>query len=135
MRTFAGNEYKTDSGLIWLVLKKSRFNGEIITMTELATKKLKEAIEKEGNPSLGLRIKANKDANGAVSYSLELEDKSKKDEIVTKNNGIRFLIDRESAKLIRGSKIDYSSNLLRKGFIISNPNMSCGCGPSCGCSS
>ena len=56
-------------------------------------------------------------------------DKNPKDEDFKFNN---ILIDKTSADLLKGSEVDYASELIGDSFKISNPQSksSCGCGVS-----
>ena len=56
-------------------------------------------------------------------------DKNPKDEDLKFNN---ILIDKASADLLKGSEVDYASELIGDSFKISNPQSksSCGCGVS-----
>jgi iron-sulfur cluster assembly protein len=72
---------------------------------------------------------------------LTLEKDVSEDDIVTETGGIRLLVDSESAPLMEGVQIDYIDDLMRSGFVITNPNMTaggcgsggCACGGQCGC--
>ena len=46
--------------------------------------------------------------------------------------GLSYLVDRKSLKLLDGSEIDFDDGLTGKGFEIRNPNAqsTCGCGKS-----
>jgi iron-sulfur cluster assembly accessory protein len=50
------------------------------------------------------------------------------------SNGITVFLDLKSAIYVSGSVIDYTSTLMRRGFVINNPNAttSCSCGDSFG---
>ena len=56
-------------------------------------------------------------------------DKNPKDEDITFNN---IIIDKTSADLLKGSEVDFASDLIGDSFKISNPQSksSCGCGVS-----
>ena len=56
-------------------------------------------------------------------------DKNPKDEDLKFNN---IIIDKTSADLLKGSEVDYASDLIGDSFKISNPQSksSCGCGVS-----
>jgi iron-sulfur cluster assembly accessory protein len=47
-------------------------------------------------------------------------------------DGVKVLIDPQSAEFLQGSVVDYNEGLTGAGFHISNPNAarSCGCGTS-----
>ena len=56
------------------------------------------------------------------------------DERQIESNGIRVLLDLKSAIYVSGSVVDYTTTLMRRGFVIKNPNATstCSCGDSFG---
>jgi iron-sulfur cluster assembly protein len=56
----------------------------------------------------------------------------KADDIHFELHGIQILVDKESAPILQGTKIDYKQSMMGGGFTIENPNAiaSCGCGSS-----
>jgi iron-sulfur cluster assembly protein len=54
------------------------------------------------------------------------------DQIVYHEPPVRIVAQRDQAALLNGLSIDYSTDLVRSGFRLSNPNnaQSCGCGAS-----
>ena len=50
------------------------------------------------------------------------------------SNGITVYLDLKSAIYVSGSVIDYTTSLMRRGFVIKNPNATstCSCGDSFG---
>ena len=57
---------------------------------------------------------------------------AEEDDIISEFDGIRVLVDPDSARYIEGSSIDYHEGLMGAGFTVDNPNAvsSCGCGHS-----
>jgi iron-sulfur cluster assembly accessory protein len=51
---------------------------------------------------------------------------------VIERDGVKFFVDEDSARLLRGSTLDYYDALAGAGFQIVNPNAArtCGCGSS-----
>ncbi len=98
-------------------------------LTRRAAERVKEYIGKEGNPSLGLRVKAEKDECGCLSYSLALEDGPAKDDMVLKDYDLRIFVDPATADLLRGATIDYVRTSKGEGFRIGGG----ACGPECSC--
>ncbi len=109
----------------------------VITLTSVAAQKIKAFIQNEGygTQSTGIGVKAQEDANGRIIYDLELVDIHGKDHLIVEEKGVRLYLDPDSAKHLEGSKIDYINTDDGSGFVIINPNVSCGCGPDCGCQS
>ena len=65
-------------------------------------------------------------------YKFDFEESRNKDDIIIETPKIKVLIDDTSLNLIKGSKIDYVTELIGSSFKISNPiaSSSCGCGTS-----
>ena len=65
-------------------------------------------------------------------YRFDFENNKKVDDIIIKTPKISVLIDNTSLNFIKGSKIDYVTELIGSSFKISNPQAasSCGCGTS-----
>ncbi len=60
------------------------------------------------------------------------EEAPREGDTVIHENGIRVLVDPQSARFLKGSKLDYVESLQGSGFSIDNPNSSgsCACGAS-----
>ena len=65
-------------------------------------------------------------------YKFDFDNKKKDEDIMITTPKINILIDDTSLNFIKGSKIDYVSELIGSSFKISNPqaSSSCGCGSS-----
>ena len=65
-------------------------------------------------------------------YKFDFSKKKNEDDIILEYKNVKILIDKISIELIKGSKIDYVSELIGSSFKISNPqaSSSCGCGTS-----
>ncbi|BCJ86525.1 hypothetical protein skT53_15100 [Effusibacillus dendaii] len=59
-------------------------------------------------------------------------DRAKEQDQVFTENGVKVLVDMNSAQYLNGAEVDYVDSLMGAGFKISNPNAtsSCGCGSS-----
>ena len=110
----------------------------MITVSELASEKLRGIMEEEGQPESALRIIVVPSPHGGAQYMLSLERETKEDDSVIDAYGVKILVDSDSLPLLEGSEIDYVEGLMRSGFVISNPNFmaeggGCACGGQCGC--
>ena len=103
-----------------------------ITLTPLAMGKVQEIMEQEANPSLGLRVYVAGGGCSGLQYGMALDDSAVEDDYVVTMDGIRVLVDAESARFLQGSEIDYVDSLMGAGFTVNNPNAvsTCGCGHS-----
>jgi iron-sulfur cluster assembly protein len=106
----------------------------VINISPLAAEKLKAILVEQGEEDASLRVILMPGANGGAQYMLALEQEPKVDDMVVRMEGVRILIDPDSAPLMEGAEIDYMDGLMRSGFVINNPNIqSGGCGEGCGC--
>ena len=109
----------------------------MITVTGMATEKLRAILEEEGQPEAALRVIVVPQGGGA-QYMLALEEGLAADDLLLHDDGVRVITDVDSAPLLDGAEIDYTEDLMRSGFVITNPNIAtvvggCACGGSCGC--
>ena len=98
--------------------------------TPKAGKKLIELAKKDNKAAI-LRVEVV--AGGCAGFQYKLDfDKEKKSDVRIESQGVVFVMDNDSEKLIKGAKIEYLDTLNESGFRISNPNAeeSCGCGKS-----
>ena len=65
-------------------------------------------------------------------YKFDFENKKKKEDLIIQTPKVNVLIDDISLNFIKGSKIDYVTELIGSSFKITNPqaSSSCGCGTS-----
>lgn len=110
----------------------------MITLTDLASEKLQEVLREEGQPEAALRLLVMPGPHGGAQYMLSLENEVKGEDTVVHANGVRIVVDRDSAPLLEGTEIDYVEGLMRSGFVINNPNFmtegdGCACGGQCSC--
>ena len=104
-----------------------------VTLTETASKKLKELIEKNGSmESTYLRVYVAGGGCSGMSYGLALDSKVHDGDEVVHDNGIRVVVDSNSKEYVDGSNVDYVESVAGSGFMLSNPNnvSTCGCGKS-----
>src|SRR5437762_10803222 len=103
----------------------------MISLSSGATTELKRLIQKETKPELGLRIGVRAGGCSGMSYMLGF-DTARADDAVEEHDGIKVLVDPQSAAYLAGIELDYVDGLQGKGFTFKNPNAtrSCGCGES-----
>lgn len=100
-------------------------------VTESAIKEFKRALSEAADPTDLVRISAQGGGCSGVKYSLFFVDK---DDFVENRDaaedydGLKVVIDKQSAFLLDGTTIDWSEGP-EKGFKFDNPNTkkSCGC--------
>ncbi len=101
-----------------------------LLVTNNAAKKIIELSKKKEKKML--RISVTGGGCQGFQYNLDMEDKSKKKDIIIKKNNALVVIDQNSLNLIKGSEIDFVEDLIGSRFKINNPKAtsSCGCGTS-----
>jgi iron-sulfur cluster assembly protein len=103
----------------------------MIHVTEPAFRQLQVIVSEQEDPTKGLRIYVENGGCAGLQYGMGLGHAREGDEIIERD-GLKVIIDGESAHFLNGSTIDYSDDLAGAGFRINNPNAvrSCGCGTS-----
>ena len=98
-----------------------------IKFTDKAIKQINSLLTQKDKGSF-FRIAIKGGGCSGFKYDFSF-DKNPKDEDLKFNN---ILIDKTSADLLKGSEVDYASELIGDSFKISNPQSksSCGCGVS-----
>ncbi len=105
-----------------------------LAVTDKAVEKIKEFMAKDGKdkPNLALRLYIAGGGCSGFRYGMAFDDKTNGDDRVVESNGVKLVVDAESARMIDGSEIDYVENVMGSGFMVNNPNATetCGCGQS-----
>jgi iron-sulfur cluster assembly protein len=103
-----------------------------VTITDRAAEKAKVLLEQRGMPQGALRVFVVGGGCSGYQYGMAIAQDAEADDIVLEENGVRLLVDPDSAKLLSGAEVDYVEDLMKSGFQIFNPNAakSCACGSS-----
>ena len=104
----------------------------IVTLTESAASRIKEMMEDEGRSTSFLRVGIKGGGCSGLTYGMGFDDELKDEDQQFEQQGIKVVVDAESAPLLKGTVIDFKQNMMGGGFTIDNPNAiaSCGCGSS-----
>jgi iron-sulfur cluster assembly protein len=104
----------------------------LVTITDKAVEKAKALLEARELPQGALRVFVAGGGCSGYQYGMALARSAEEDDIVIEQDGVRVLVDPESAQYLRGAEIDYVDDLMKSGFSIYNPNAvkSCACGSS-----
>ena len=105
---------------------------EMITITDTAAEKAKKLISEKGVEGGALRVFVAGGGCSGYQYGMALAQEAEEDDFVIERDGIRLVVDPESAPLLKGAEIDYVEDVMKSGFTIFNPNAvkSCACGSS-----
>jgi iron-sulfur cluster assembly accessory protein len=103
----------------------------VITMTPTAAGKVRELLQQENDPTLGLRVFVAGGGCSGLQYGMTLDEEQEGDTVISME-GIKVFVDDMSVGYINGSEIDFVDSLMGAGFTVNNPNAvsSCGCGQS-----
>ncbi|MDJ0954922.1 MAG: iron-sulfur cluster assembly accessory protein [Acidimicrobiia bacterium] len=104
-----------------------------VTLTSSAAAKVQELIQAEGDAALSLRLAVRPGGCSGFSYDMYFDSSVDDTDIVNETDGVRVIVDSESASMVGGATIDFRDGGLQgAGFAINNPNeqRSCGCGQS-----
>ena len=104
-----------------------------VTLTSGAAAKVLELIQAEGDESLALRLAVRPGGCSGFSYDMFFDSAVDDSDIVNMTDGVRVVVDAESAVMVGGATVDFRDGGLQgAGFAINNPNeqKSCGCGES-----
>jgi iron-sulfur cluster assembly accessory protein len=108
--------------------------GVALTITDRAAEEVRKFITGEQVPAetAGLRISVLPGGCSGFKYSLNIEERSLEDDLVTEVNGVRVFVDGFSLQYLNGITVDYTSSMQGSGFTFHNPNATggCGCGSS-----
>lgn len=101
-----------------------------LTITKQAAVKIKQILEQ--TKKTALRVSVVPGGCSGHRYSMEVTEKSDKEDLVFEEHGAKVFIDKKSLATINGSQVDYVDSLQGAGFKITNPNAkaTCGCGES-----
>lgn len=113
-------------------VREERKVGSMINVTEQAAYQIKDMLKDAEDGEKYVRLAVHGGGCSGLSYGLGFEREPNEDDTVLEFFGVEFVIDKESAPVVKGVKIDYKQSMLGGGFTIDNPNAiaSCGCGSS-----
>ena len=107
-------------------------NEKLIKVTEAAAAKLTALLTRQGRAGGALRVAVIGGGCSGLQYKMDLVDGPKARDILVESGGVRVVVDMKSALFVSGSELDYSEELQKGGFKVSNPNAvaHCSCGES-----
>jgi iron-sulfur cluster assembly accessory protein len=107
-------------------------NERLIKVSENASRKLMSLLEKQGRSNGALRIAVIGGGCSGLQYKMDLVDGPANRDILVQTSDVRVVVDPKSALFVSGSLLDYSDDLQKGGFKVTNPNAvaHCSCGES-----
>jgi iron-sulfur cluster assembly accessory protein len=107
-------------------------NERLIKVMEKASHKLRSLLEQQGRQKGALRLAVIGGGCSGLQYKMDLVDGPADRDILVESAGVRVVVDPKSALFVSGSILDYSDDLQKGGFQVTNPNAvaHCSCGQS-----
>jgi iron-sulfur cluster assembly accessory protein len=107
-------------------------NERLVKVTENASRKLVSLLEKQGRTNGALRVAVIGGGCSGLQYKMDLVDGPANRDILVQSCNVRVVVDPKSALFVSGSLLDYSDDLQKGGFKVTNPNAvaHCSCGES-----
>ncbi|HWN24621.1 MAG TPA: iron-sulfur cluster assembly accessory protein [Candidatus Sulfotelmatobacter sp.] len=107
-------------------------NERLVKVTEAASRKLASLLEEKGKPNGALRLAVIGGGCSGLQYTMDLVEGPANRDILIQASDVRVVVDPKSALFVSGSVLDYSDDLQKGGFKVTNPNAvaHCSCGES-----
>jgi iron-sulfur cluster assembly protein len=107
-------------------------NEKLCRVTDAASGRLTSLLTKQGRPNGALRVAVIGGGCSGLQYKMDLVDGPLSRDILIPSKGVNIVIDPKSALFVSGSELDYSDDLQKGGFKVTNPNAvaHCSCGES-----
>jgi iron-sulfur cluster assembly accessory protein len=107
-------------------------NEKLVKVTGTASAKLTSLLTRQGRPQGALRVAVIGGGCSGLQYKMDLVDGPANRDILVESAGVKVVIDPKSALFVSGSLLDFSDDLQKGGFKVTNPNAvaHCSCGES-----
>jgi Fe/S biogenesis protein NfuA len=98
---------------------------EIVQFTDAARERVLAFIAEDPAEGLAVRVSVQNPSPVAPQYEMALIEPDERDagDLAYTHDGIDVVVDRESAKILEGTKIDWVESLQGSGFRFDNPNL------------
>src|SRR3954453_1074884 len=107
-------------------------NEKLVKVTDKASEKLNSLLTRQGRPQGALRVAVIGGGCSGLQYKMDLVDGLANRDIMGQSQNVRVEVDPKSALFVSGSLLDFSDDLQKGGFKVTNPNAvaHCSCGES-----
>lgn len=104
----------------------------VIILTEAAALQIKDMMKQNEEEGAFLRVAVKGGGCSGLSYGMGFDHEAQENDIHSEQHGLKILVNKEDAPILKGTKIDFKQSMMGGGFTIDNPNAiaSCGCGSS-----
>src|SRR5438128_1253394 len=95
----------------------------MIQISETAAHKIRALMAKQGLDEGGLRVGVKGGGCSGLSYTFTWERQARTgDEVFDGPEGAKIFVDKKSLIYLKGTVLDYDTNMISKGFVFNNPN-------------
>src|SRR6266536_4876505 len=94
----------------------------MIEITDSAATKIKDLLTEQGKGDHALRVFVRGMSCSGPAYGMALDNEPRPDDRVAEVNGVKLLVDPQSAPYLEGAQVDYVDSLMGRGFTVVNPN-------------
>lgn len=103
-----------------------------IEVTPAARDQVLKIMDRQGKPDAALRLYVQGGGCSGLTYGMTFDKLESGDEVAYRQGGLTVVVDRASAPLLEGLRVDFLLGLEQSGFKIHNPNAkeTCSCGKS-----
>lgn len=107
-------------------------NEKLCKITPQAAEKLTSLLTRQGRPNGALRLAVIGGGCSGLQYKMDLVDGPANRDILVRTCDVNVVMDPKSAMFVSGSLLDYSEDLQKGGFKVTNPKAvaHCSCGES-----
>ena len=104
----------------------------VLRLTDAAVTHVKRIRQRENLADRGLRVSVTTGGCSGYSYKLDFDDGPGPEDTVLEMDGLEVYVEAAILQQLRGTVIDYVSELQGASFRFTNPNATgtCGCGTS-----
>ncbi|WP_420144219.1 iron-sulfur cluster insertion protein ErpA [Sphingobium sp.] len=102
-----------------------------IDLTPSAAARVAAIAARQGKPAI-LRLSVEGGGCSGFQYKFGLAETVEAEDLAVERDGVTLVVDDVSIDLVRGSAVDFVSDLGGQAFKVTNPNATAGCG--CGTS-
>ncbi|NDC80291.1 MAG: iron-sulfur cluster assembly accessory protein [Verrucomicrobia bacterium] len=105
---------------------------KLVRLSEAAGSHLLGLLQKKGYADGALKVSVVGGGCSGLQYQMELVPGAGPRDILIQSRGVHISVDPKSAVFLSGSEIDFSTDLQKGGFRVTNPNAraTCSCGES-----
>src|ERR1700761_231228 len=107
-------------------------NERLVKVTQRAAAKLAQLLERQGRPTGALRLAVIGGGCSGLQYKMDLVDGPVNRDILVRTCEVNVVMDPKSSLFVAGSVLDFSDDLQKGGFKVTNPTAAahCSCGES-----